>query len=103
MRDWQFQKHLGVVVCAVVMSAVGSATLSAQTTSPSALSAEDRGQIDKELRKLEDALIAIRPASAEKLDRWADADIFFKGATWALKYEPVLGPADVALVRKALA
>ena len=31
-----------------------------------------------------------------------DAEVFAKGAAWALRYEPKLEPADLALVRKAL-
>jgi len=33
----------------------------------------------------------------------ADAEVFYKGAVWALRYDPELTPADVALVRKMLA
>ncbi|WP_193788986.1 prolyl oligopeptidase family serine peptidase [Zavarzinella formosa] len=40
--------------------------------------------------------------SPEQQDLLADAEIFHKGVLWALRYEPKLEPADVAIVKKAL-
>jgi hypothetical protein len=33
----------------------------------------------------------------------ADAEVFYKGAVWALRYDPELTPADLSLIRKMLA
>src|SRR6476660_7811069 len=58
---------------------------------------DDRAAIDRDLKELETKL------SARKGDAlFADADIFRKGVEWALRYEPKLEPADIALIQKAL-
>jgi pimeloyl-ACP methyl ester carboxylesterase len=73
---------------------------------PAGLSAGDAKQIDRELTALGDRLAALRkekPLTPRRGDLLADAEVFRKGVAWALKYEPKLAPADVALIKKALA
>ena len=72
---------------------------------PAGLSADDAQQIDRDLSALSDSLRALRqkPATSEREDLIADAEVFHKGVVWALRYEPKLEPADVALIRKSLA
>ena len=41
-------------------------------------------------------------AEPAKADHFADADLFHKGITWALRYETKLATNDVALLKKAL-
>lgn len=66
---------------------------------PAGLSAEDRAQIERDLKALEDRLRPLR----ENEDLYADAEVFRKGVLWALRYETKLTPGDVALVKKAIA
>jgi poly(3-hydroxybutyrate) depolymerase len=69
---------------------------------PAGLSPADAGQIDRELRDLEDRIRVLRETPAGKEDLVADADVFRKGVVWALRFEASLEPGDVALVKKAL-
>ena len=98
----QLPKYIRPIACALVAVAWCAGISSAQAPLPGALNPEDRAQIDKELKQLADSLASIRPAIAEKSDLWADAQVFVKGVAWALRYEPSLTTADVALIRKAL-
>jgi poly(3-hydroxybutyrate) depolymerase len=73
---------------------------------PAGLSAEEAEQFDRDLKELGNRLNGLRkekPLAPERADLVADAEAFRKGVAWALKYEPKLAPADVALVKKALA
>jgi len=47
------------------------------------------------------AAAAVR-ATAPNADLRADAEVYAKGATWALRYDLALGPSDMAAVKKAL-
>jgi hypothetical protein len=72
---------------------------------PAGLSAEDAGQIDRDLKELEVRLRTLRSQGAltpEREDLLADAEVFRKGVQWVLRYEAKLEPADVALLKKAL-
>ncbi|MFO0806102.1 MAG: prolyl oligopeptidase family serine peptidase [Gemmataceae bacterium] len=69
---------------------------------PAGLSPADAEQIDRDLRELADRLHSLRKRTSAT-DLVADAEVFHKGVAWALRYEPKLEPADVALVKKALA
>jgi hypothetical protein len=56
-----------------------------------ALALQDRDALERDLRELE-----------AKAAGNVDAEIFAKGAAWALRFEKTLSPKDAALVRKAL-
>jgi hypothetical protein len=62
--------------------------------------ADERKQLETELQDLEARLAKLRAGA--RPDHLADADLFARGARWALRYETRLEAADVALVRKAL-
>ncbi|MCE9533284.1 MAG: PHB depolymerase family esterase [Planctomycetes bacterium] len=65
------------------------------------LSEEDYNQIKNDLLRLELRQIILAQGKTNP-DYLADAAIFRKGIEWALKYEPKLVPADVALIKKAV-
>src|SRR5262245_7616413 len=77
--------------------------LPAPAEPPAGLPADEAKQIDRDLKALGDRLRALRKEDPRRADLYADAEVFRKGAEWALRYETKLEPADVALVRKALA
>ncbi len=66
-----------------------------------ALSAEERGPLERGLRELDGRLAKL--GARTPADDLADADIYAKGAAWALRYDEALTPADMALLNKALA
>ena len=61
--------------------------------------AEELNSLLENARRLSDQLAGQQGAGA---DLRADAGVFPKGMTWALRYETALAPADVALIKKAL-
>jgi hypothetical protein len=61
--------------------------------------AEERPQLEQGLKELNQRLHRLHPA---KSDHLADAEVFAKAITWALRYDKDLTPADVALLKKAL-
>jgi hypothetical protein len=69
---------------------------------PAGLSLEDARQIEGDLKRLDERLRTLRKEKPDRADLAADAEVFRKGVEWALKYEPKLEPADVALIKKAL-
>ncbi len=87
------------------------ATSSANTLSaPAALTApagEDQPLIVSAAKQLQEKLTRLRAGfdpllEPAKADRFADADVFHKGITWALRYETKLTTNDLALLKKAL-
>ncbi|HEX3151597.1 MAG TPA: GDSL-type esterase/lipase family protein [Gemmataceae bacterium] len=75
--------------------------------SPAGLSKEGRAQIDRDVKDLGERIEALRKAAKEQRQfttksLYPDAEIFRKAVMWALRFEPKLEPADVALVQKAL-
>ncbi|WP_439629387.1 prolyl oligopeptidase family serine peptidase [Gemmata sp.] len=89
------------VTPAALVLLAGLGAVPAPAEPPAGLSAGDAGLIARDLKKLDERLRSLRkPGNA---DLYADADVFRKGVEWALKYETKLEPADVALVKKALA
>ncbi|MBN9119856.1 MAG: prolyl oligopeptidase family serine peptidase [Planctomycetes bacterium] len=84
---------LVVLVCAVT----------APAEPPAGLSADDAKRFDRDLKELGERLRTLRKEKPERVDLVADAEVFRKGAEWALRYETKLEPADVALIKKALA
>ena len=65
------------------------------------LSARERGQIEHDLKELNDRLARLRANPSVKADHVVDADIFAKGITWALRYDESLTAADGALLKRA--
>jgi poly(3-hydroxybutyrate) depolymerase len=86
-----------VIACARVPSA--------QAEPPAGISADDAKQLDRDLAKLGERLVTLKrePITPERADLVADVEVFHKGVVWALKYETKLTPADVALIKKAIA
>ncbi|MFA6543325.1 MAG: alpha/beta fold hydrolase [Limisphaerales bacterium] len=75
---------------------------------PAGISAEDQRIIAAEARKLREKIASLRarsgaPGDAARLDLLADADLFQKGLTWALRYETSLKTNDVAFLKKTIA
>ncbi len=79
-----------------------AAAVDAATTPPmpAGISADDQRAITESLRELQRQLAH---AATPNPDLRADAALFEKGVTWALRYEPTLAPNDLALLKKALA
>ena len=67
---------------------------------PAGISGEDQRTIDGDLHRLREELSGIKPSNPDLL---ADAEVFEKGITWALRYETNLAPNDVGLVKKSFA
>lgn len=89
-------------VAALVLLAVAVGT-PADPPPPAGLSADDAKQIERDLKALDERLHTLRKVNPEAADLFADVAIFRKGVEWALRYETKLEPADVALIKKALA
>lgn len=68
--------------------------------------AEERRQIMDGLKELNTRLATLRVRQTEKSlthsDYFADAEIFTKGITWALRFDTDLPPADVTSIKRAL-
>ncbi|HYG78204.1 MAG TPA: hypothetical protein VEK08_24585 [Planctomycetota bacterium] len=62
---------------------------------------EERTAIESERKALADKMTRLR-ASGVAADTFADADVFLKGVTWALRYDVNLNASDVALVKKSI-
>src|SRR5262249_46172615 len=61
------------------------------------------GQIEHRLKELNDRLAKLRTKTpSAKSDYLADAEIYAKGMTWALRYDEKLTAADEALLQKAI-
>lgn len=65
-----------------------------------ALSSEDQRRLSEDNEKLAAQIAALRTPSP---DLRADAQVFAKGITWALRYDTALSAADGASMKKALA
>jgi hypothetical protein len=79
------------------------AAVAAPAPLPEGLSPQDRAEIDRDLGDLTDRVRAWRRDGAVRPDDAADVEVLAKGVSWALRYETKLEPADVALVKRALA
>src|SRR5690242_5518947 len=62
---------------------------------PAAPTQEERAALQTELRALEVRLEALRRHGGGGAERWEDAELFAKGAAWALRYETALSAADL--------
>ncbi|AGA26757.1 CocE/NonD family hydrolase [Singulisphaera acidiphila] len=63
---------------------------------------DKRQEIEQGLKEVSERLENVRSLKLGKQDQLADAEVFAKGITWALRYESNLPPADLALLKKAL-
>ena len=82
----------------------GSANASVALPAPAG---DEQPFIVSEAKRLQEKLARLRSdfnplVEPAKADRFADADMFHKGITWALRYETKLATNDVALLKKAL-
>ncbi|OWK46580.1 prolyl oligopeptidase family serine peptidase [Fimbriiglobus ruber] len=94
------------LAAAVLVALTCPSAVPAPVDHPAGLSTDDAAQIDRDLARLIELLDRARkekPLTPERADLIADVDVYRKGVVWALKYEPKLEPADVALVKKSLA
>jgi len=64
---------------------------------PEGISKDDRAYIERVSKELVETIRSLRFDGADA----PDADIFIKGATWALRFESKLGPNDVDLIKKS--
>jgi poly(3-hydroxybutyrate) depolymerase len=95
---------LRCLTAAALVALAGAAAIPAPPEPPAGLSADELKQISDHLKKLDERLGALkRDKAPEDEDLIADAEVFRKGVVWALRYETKLEPADVALIKKALA
>src|SRR3954447_18025150 len=62
--------------------------------------ADDRDSLEREQKVLAEQSAKIRASATA--DQFADADVFLKGITWALRYETNLAPGDLTLIKRAL-
>jgi len=86
----------------LLVTIIGSAVmgLSASGAQESGISADERKQIDRDRRHIEEQLAKV---VATKPDHVSDVRIFLKGVEWALRYETKLVDAkDLALLKAAL-
>ena len=67
--------------------------------SPQPLSDEQRQTLDRTAKDLQ---VSLERMTVRRPSEWADAAIFAKGLTWALKYDREFTPADVGLLEKAV-
>jgi pimeloyl-ACP methyl ester carboxylesterase len=65
---------------------------------------EELQRIERGLKELDDRLKKLQSEQGAVLkpDLFADAAVFAKGLTWALRYDTAFEPADLALLKKAL-
>jgi pimeloyl-ACP methyl ester carboxylesterase len=66
------------------------------------LSVEERGQIERGLKELKERLAELRQKSRTLADHLADAEVYARGVTWALRYDETLTPTDGVALRRAL-
>ncbi len=85
--------------CLVVLLAGG--VLGADLSLPDGLSPGEQAAIRDGLGRLEQRLVHLRRTRPAELV--ADVELFHRSVLWALRYEPRLAPADIALVRRGLA
>ena len=65
--------------------------------------ADDRESIERDQKALSAKMAQLRASNVATPDQFADADIFLKGVTWALRYDTNLTAGDMTLLKKAIA
>src|SRR5579871_5588104 len=106
MKTNRLKKRILLEMLTIVLGlAVGFLTLPVDAQPPPAAGGgqEELAPLRKELAELEARLQALHERKKKQAGRWADADQFAKGVEWALRYEPNPTPADLTLMRTALA
>lgn len=92
-----------LLLLSFVLLLLGTATAIAQVTQiPTGASSQELHDITRQTEALVARLSVLEKSPGSARLRTADAGIFPKGIQWALRYEPVLAPPDVALIKKAL-
>src|SRR4051812_43799908 len=66
-----------------------------------AVAADDRSLIESEQKVLCERMNRLRESGIATSDQFADADIFLKGITWALRYDTNLAEGDMTVLKKA--
>ena len=93
-------RHLAFATVALLVPGL------ARGDTPAGLTPDERDRIDREVKELGDRIEALRrpakPPARDVTGFLPDAEVFRKAVIWALRYEPKLEPADVALIHKAL-
>ena len=84
------------VVSIVLITATATASWG---QSPQPLSDEQRQTLDRAAKELQ---VSLGRLTGQRAPEWADAAIFAKGLSWALKYDREFTPADVGLLEKAV-
>src|SRR4051812_31477810 len=98
-----------ILLVVLIVRAAPLAAAPPPPATPAGPTADERRQIESDLLDFELTLTRLRTAASaaadpRKLDEFADANLFAKAVTWALRYDAdKLTRADVAQVRKALA
>lgn len=94
-----------VFLCWVVLAGAPAWSAEEPAAVPSGLTAEEHAQLLKELSRQESLIeqLATGAASGAEQDRIADAAVFAKGVAWGLRYDTRFEPADVQLLKTALA
>lgn len=92
----QRYNELGLLLSLAVILSPQTVTLGQD---PQPLTAEQRQMFDEELRTLDESIAALRDGPRSDI---ADAAIFAKGLTWALRYDSKFSPKELALLQKAI-
>ena len=101
------------VACCLIVGAIWTANSVAQTPAPQPLSETQREKLEHDAKTIHESLakefdprdFGFEPRDKEFEPRdlaWADAAIFEKGLSWALRYDREFTPADIGLLEKAI-
>jgi len=69
---------------------------------PAGIAPEDQTPLRDQISGLQSRIAQLREKAGPGAERTSDASLFPKAVVWALRYEPSLSAADVALIRRAL-
>lgn len=103
---------LCLLVFGTAITAASSQTVGSPVTRPitgplpAALGTQEgsvRRELDELARRLTERRNGVNRLTTPREAAWvADAEVFYKGAVWALRYDSELSPADISLIRKML-
>jgi poly(3-hydroxybutyrate) depolymerase len=97
-------RHQFLLPAAVLSVALNSVLTDAVRSAPPAVGVDgERGRIQRGLKQLNERLAKLRADSSVKPDHLADAAVYAKAVSWALRYDETLSAADLALLARALA
>lgn len=104
LRLFEKLKQTGRKVLSIHRETVGHSTTYEDTCAAmefmlreAGLAPDDHHALQDSARQLEEKLAKLKPASPDLL---ADAEVFHKSISWALRYETTFAPNDVALLKK---